>query len=270
MGAFRVRDFDEEFLFTALRQGWQVAKRRITAAQRRASRKNLVKARMAKKRQASGKIHSIILMLVVGYFVLMALGMLIATKGLILLPLIVISAIAMTAFPGLRKKFLSFFNRGTLRKARLESMLQLDQLLALNPKEFEETMGSLLRHMGFPKVERVGGAGDLSVDLRGIDRRGASFVAQCKRYGSNHKVGSGEIQQFIGMATVHHRAKRLLYFTTSTYTAPAIDLAKQHSLELFTGEDIVLVASRLNAQSQQKWKHRDMSQDTEKTNDKPR
>lgn len=178
----------------------------------------------------------------------MVLAAIVATRGLILIPVVLAVVIAMKLFPELKERVFGFLNPRGTNNARLERARQLGELLALSPKEFEQTMGMLLKLMGFPRVECVGGAGDLSVDLRGMDQRGAYFVAQCKRYAPEHKVGSIDVQQFIGMATVHHRAQRLLYFTTSTYTAPAIELAKHHAIELFSGDDIVRIANRLSAQ----------------------
>lgn len=221
-----------------------MARRRRTAAQRAASRRNLVKARRAKK------IRPLYTKLILATFgIIIFLLLIVATRGLILLLVIGIGVL-----PAISPKFRQMLpfgeNSKRMRAMRLENARQLAQLISLAPTEFEQTIGALLREMGFPKVEHVGGSGDLSVDLSGRDHAGAFFVAQCKRYSPEHKVGSLEIQQFIGMATVHHRAQRLLYFTTSTYTAPAISLAKQHSLELFTGEDIVRIANRLRAQAQ--------------------
>ncbi|MDA8385968.1 MAG: restriction endonuclease [Actinomycetota bacterium] len=226
-----------------------MAKSRTTAAQRNASRRNLAKARAAKKQRAAQE-QNMKLLMALG-LVVMFVVLVIASKGLILLPVAGIVLLGMLMVGRTRRMIFLALQGKTLRSVQLERARQIGELVALTPKEFEETMGGLLKEMGFAKVERVGGAGDLSVDLRGKDAAGGAFVAQCKRYAPEHKVGSPEIQQFIGMGTVHHGAQRLLYFTTSTYTAPAVDLAKRHSLELFTGADIVRVANHLCTQSQQ-------------------
>ncbi len=226
-----------------------MAKSGTTAAQRSASRRNLAKARAAKKQRAAQvQLQKTIVSLA---FAAIAVMMVVATKGVVLLPVVGVGLIGILIFPRPRQVLLLGIQGKTVRGEMLERARQIDRLLALSPKEFEETMGGLLKEMSFAKVERVGGTGDLSVDLRGKDQTGASFVAQCKRYAPDHKVGSAEIQQFIGMGTVHHGAERLMYFTTSTYTAPAVNLAKRHSLELFAGGDIARVANHLCAQSQQ-------------------
>lgn len=224
-----------------------MAKSGATAAQRNASHRNLAKARAAKKQRAAQE-QSIKLLVALGLIVMFVV-LVVASKGLILLPVAGIVLLGMLMVGRTRRMIFLALQGKTLRGVRLERARQIGELVALTPKEFEETMGALLREMGFAKVERVGGTGDLSVDLRGKDAQGRTFVAQCKRYATEHKVGSPEIQQFIGMGTLHHGAERLLYFTTSTYTAPATDLAKRHSLELFAGADIVRVADQLREQA---------------------
>ena len=49
------------------------------------------------------------------------------------------------------------------------------------------------------------------------------------------KVGCRDIQQFIGMCTVHHQAERGIFVTTSAFSEPARALADQHDIELFDG-----------------------------------
>ena len=86
----------------------------------------------------------------------------------------------------------------------------------------------------------TGGAGDLSADVVGIDHRGRKVVIQCKRYSLTSKIGSPDVQKFLGMATVHHRAERALFLTTATFTEPALSLARAHRdlLELVDGQKL--------------------------------
>jgi len=91
-------------------------------------------------------------------------------------------------------------------------------------------------------MKRVGGRGDLTADIVGEDARGRSTIVQCKRYRPGSKVSSGEIQKFIGMKSVHHRADVGVYMTTAEYTKDAEALGRRHGLVMMTGEDIVKVA----------------------------
>src|SRR5262249_5895869 len=58
----------------------------------------------------------------------------------------------------------------------------LKQMMLLTPTEFEFAVGDLMAEMGFRRVSRTGGAGDLAVDLTARDREGRTVAVQCKRY----------------------------------------------------------------------------------------
>ena len=74
------------------------------------------------------------------------------------------------------------------------------------------------------------------MDITFRDGDGKPVAVQCKRYTPPHRVGSVEIQQFIGMAKLHHKADVALYVTTSDYTRGALKLAAQHNdLTLING-----------------------------------
>ena len=118
-------------------------------------------------------------------------------------------------------------------------------LLALTPREFELAIGDLLRKLGYQQVRHTGKAGDLAADLHAVSPRGERIIVQCKRFAPGNGVGSGDIQKFIGMQ-VHHQAQRALFVTTSTFKTPAITLARQHSIELIDGQQLVALFARVN------------------------
>ncbi len=113
----------------------------------------------------------------------------------------------------------------------------MDALLALSPRQFEEWVAGYLRAQGYAEVERVGGAGDLGVDLRCRDQHGSLVLVQCKRYQPGRKVGSPAIQTFFGMLA-HHGAERGIFVTTSDYTPAARKLAGERDIELIDGQRI--------------------------------
>ena len=114
----------------------------------------------------------------------------------------------------------------------------LDHLLALSSSRFEFVVAGAFHHQGFV-VRRVGGAGDLSVDLIGHDRSGKTVGIQCKRYARTRKIGSPDIQEFIGMTATHHRVDRAIFVTTSDFTGEATKLAREHGIELYDGIALV-------------------------------
>ena len=137
-------------------------------------------------------------------------------------------------------------SKGRNRPAKSPAAPQImgGTLYQLSPSEFEQAVVVILQAMGYNQVERVGGSGDLSVDVTYYDAAGNKCIAQCKRYAPSNKVGTPDLQQFIGMAYAHHgiNAGYAAYFTTSGYTAPAIELANMHGIHLVDG-----------AQMQQTW-----------------
>lgn len=112
------------------------------------------------------------------------------------------------------------------------SVTQFNELLALTPTEFERAVVHLLQDLGYREVRHSGGPGDLAADITCRDARGRSVIVQCKRYAPGARVGSRDIQSFIGMLSVHHGADRGIFVTTSEFTPPAANLARQHDVEL--------------------------------------
>lgn len=123
----------------------------------------------------------------------------------------------------------------------------LADFLALSPDQFELAVGDLLSEAGYREMRRVGGVGDLGADLICRDTSGRKVVVQCKRYAPEKRVGSQVIQTFIGMVSVHHRAQRGIVVSTSEFTTPAIDLAREHGILLIDGEALVTLAQGIDA-----------------------
>ena len=124
----------------------------------------------------------------------------------------------------------------------------LDDLLAMTPTEFEQLCVRALLNIGYQEVRRTGDDGDLAADVTGKDSQDRSFVAQCRRLPRGSEIGAAEIQTFIGMKIVHHQADRGAMMTTAAFSAPAIDLARQHDIVLIDGDDIVKVLNLMGSQ----------------------
>lgn len=122
--------------------------------------------------------------------------------------------------------------RARYGRVRRSSVTQFNELLALTPTEFERAVAHLLQDLGYREVRHSGGPGDLAADITCRDARGRSVIVQCKRYAPGARVGSRDIQSFIGMLSVHHGADRGIFVTTSEFTPPAAKLARQHDVEL--------------------------------------
>lgn len=116
-------------------------------------------------------------------------------------------------------------------KIRVET---LQELKSLTPSKFERAMATILQDLGYRKVRVSGGAGDLGRDIACKDLGGNSVMVQCKRY-TSRKVGSPEMQKFVGMMIAEYKADKGIYVTTSSFTEPARKLARKHSIELWDG-----------------------------------
>ena len=122
------------------------------------------------------------------------------------------------------------------RRVRIRT---LDQLLAMSPARFERAIAGLFRELGYRRVRTVGRSGDLAVDIECRDAGGRALMIQCKRYAPGLKVGSRDVQTFVGMIFMHHRADRGVFVTTSSFTKPAIGLARDQRIELIDGRRLV-------------------------------
>ncbi len=117
----------------------------------------------------------------------------------------------------------------------------LQELLNLTPRQFEDAIAQMLRDLGYRSVRRVGGAGDLGVDISCRDRHGRLIVVQCKQYKPGRKVGSPTVQTLIGMAFIHHRADRAMLVTTAGFTREALSLAQRHGIRLIDGMELTRI-----------------------------
>ena len=107
----------------------------------------------------------------------------------------------------------------------------LEGFLALTPSGFEHETAALFSTLGFTGMTVSGGAGDLSVDVFGTDPSGRPTFIQCKRYAPDRRIGSPEIQQLYGMAKLRAENARIIFVTTSGYTAAALDIARRAGVE---------------------------------------
>lgn len=95
---------------------------------------------------------------------------------------------------------------------------------AMSGRDFEHLVANLCRRDGCSRVRVSGGAGDLGADVIGLLPDGRRFVVQCKRFSTGSKVGSADMQRFLGTGRHVHGAEVLIFVTSSLFTAPARNL----------------------------------------------
>ncbi len=128
------------------------------------------------------------------------------------------------------------------RRAALSGDLEI--ILALPPTQFEYTMAAILQMLGMTKIQRVRGGGHLGVDITARDASGRTVLVQCKRRATVKKIGSPEIEKFVGMAHLRHHSDLKLFITTSGYTDQARARAHLHDVQLMNGSDLEELARR--------------------------
>jgi Restriction endonuclease len=127
--------------------------------------------------------------------------------------------------------------REAIKREAVAQVWTLERLRALTPSGFEQVVAMMLERSSYTQVEVVGGSGDLGVDIKAIGPSGEQVVVQCKRYSAGNNIGSYAMQAFYGM-TLHHRADKGIYVTTSSYTRQARELGEQHGIQLIDGESL--------------------------------
>jgi restriction system protein len=183
--------------------------------------------------------------------------LLVRLKGTVLVALLVAAGIwYLTQNPAVGRAFsgvvlvglaLAIWTRWRRSRVTRRRVRTLGDLLSLTPPEFEEAVAGVLARSSYRRVRVVGKAADLGVDIACFDRKGRPVVVQCKRHAPGIAVGSGEVQRFLGSIT-HAGAHRGILVTTSRFSAPAVDLAEQHGIELIDGTALVELVRRSNRQ----------------------
>ncbi|MEU6773689.1 restriction endonuclease [Streptomyces sp. NPDC046759] len=108
----------------------------------------------------------------------------------------------------------------------------------LDPDGFEQAVADLCARDGCRAVQVVGGAGDLGADIVATTTEGRRVVVQCKQYSDAHKVGSQDMQRFGGTCFTIHEADIAVLVTTSDFTAPALEYARQCGIVCMNGRDL--------------------------------
>ncbi|MFF3820472.1 restriction endonuclease [Streptomyces bluensis] len=98
---------------------------------------------------------------------------------------------------------------------------------AMNGRQFEEHVATLLRRDGCTNVVVQGGRGDRGVDVTALTSGGRRIVAQCKRFAPYLSITSPEVQKFVGAAKVLYAADVALFVATCPFTPDALNIAAQ-------------------------------------------
>lgn len=112
---------------------------------------------------------------------------------------------------------------------------RIETLHELTSREFEFAVGRLFREQGY-EVEVTRAVADAGKDLV-VRQNGERFLVEVKQYRPSNKVGRPAVMK-LHSAVVHERATGGMLITTSSFSAPAIEFARQNNLELIDGPEL--------------------------------
>ncbi|MFJ9176865.1 restriction endonuclease [Streptomyces sp. NPDC102360] len=98
---------------------------------------------------------------------------------------------------------------------------------AMNGRQFENHIASLLDRDSCTDVAVQGGWGDRGIDITAVTPDGRRVAVQCKRFAPYQSITSAEIQKFIGASKVLRVSEVAMFVTTCRFTAEAAGIAAE-------------------------------------------
>lgn len=119
--------------------------------------------------------------------------------------------------------------------------LNLEQLYALQPYEFEQYVADIFRQRGY-RVKLHGRRGDNGVDLRLTQPNGKEAIVQCKRY--RKSVGPDVVRELYG-TLMHERVAHAFLVTTADISDAARAWAQGKPMTLIDGRSLAYIAAMM-------------------------
>ena len=129
----------------------------------------------------------------------------------------------------------------TLKKKNYSKNQNSVDISSMDGYEFEKLIQRLLEAENFYDVIRIGGAGDLGVDVmakKQINGEVNFYIVQCKRWVNN--VGSVPLQRLHSMKQIRcPQNGHAICVTTSDYTKDAKYISSQTGVEIINGKELI-------------------------------
>ena len=129
-------------------------------------------------------------------------------------------------------------------RLRRRSRLTLEEIDSGTWEQFESYLLALFHVQGY-KAELTPNGADFGADLT-LNRGGERTVVQAKHW-RTRQVGVKAVQE-IAAAKAHYKATRAMVIITGTFTAAAIQLARENAVELWDRERLASVIDSLKSQ----------------------
>ncbi|MGP0576834.1 restriction endonuclease [Paenibacillus peoriae] len=104
--------------------------------------------------------------------------------------------------------------------------------------EFELYLQRLLSALGYKDIYKTTSSRDFGADLVFTDREGVRVVIQAKRYGVQHPVGLGAVQE-IYTSMRYYAADKSVVITSGRYTESCKILAAVNGVKLLDRNDLI-------------------------------
>ena len=106
------------------------------------------------------------------------------------------------------------------------------------PTEFENYIAEIYRQKGYA-TEVTQASNDRGKDIL-VWNDDTSFVVEVKLYSQEYRVSREKIQK-LHSAMIDSECDGAVFVTTSAFTAPAIEYAEKHGIELINGEELLKI-----------------------------
>lgn len=121
------------------------------------------------------------------------------------------------------------------RRRRRINILTIEELIKLNPYEFEGVVAQVFREQGYV-VHQTKKSSDGGKDLV-MYKQGQTYYVECKKYAKKNSIGRPLIQKLVGAC---HPANAIpIFVTTSSFTTGAIHEAERSGVQLIDGNQFI-------------------------------
>lgn len=134
-----------------------------------------------------------------------------------------------------QQKYEAAYDRLSARY-QIQSIQAIIRLFEECPTDFEEFCAELFELMGF-KTQVTARVNDGGYDIY-MSKDYLTYIVECKCFSTTHPVGRPLLQKLVG-ANARQKADGLVFVTTSSFSSPAVEYAKEFGIWLIDGQQLL-------------------------------